>query len=151
MSTKDTGFSAQERAAMKERAAELKAQAKQSGKAAKAAELEAQVLAKIAELPDADRAIAERVHAIVREVAPELAPRTWYGMPAYAKDGKVLCFLKPGGKFDSRYATLGFEDPAALDDGHMWPTSYALTGMTDEVAEQIAELVRRAAGSGAAG
>lgn len=139
-------FSAEERAAMKERAAELKAEARRGSKQTKAAEAEAQVLAKIAELPDADRAIAERVHAIVREVAPDLAPRTWYGMPAYAKDGKVLCFLKPAGKFESRYATLGFEDPAALDDGAMWPTSYALTAVTDEVAETIAALVRRAAG-----
>ncbi|UZN04753.1 iron chaperone [Cellulomonas sp. S1-8] len=139
-------FSAEERAAMKERAAELKAQARRGTAAAKAAEAEAQVLVKIAELPDADRVIAERVHAIVREVAPDLAPRTWYGMPAYAKDGKVLCFLKPAGKFESRYSTLGFEDPAALDDGSMWPTSYALTGVTPEVEATIADLVRRAAG-----
>lgn len=143
--TTDT-FSAEERAAMKERAAELRADARRGSKEAKAAQAEAQLLAKIAELPAHDRAIAERVHAIVREVAPELAPRTWYGMPAYAKDGKVLCFLKPAGKFDSRYATLGFEDPAVLDDGPMWPTSYAITEVTDAVAVTVAELVRRAAG-----
>lgn len=135
-------FSAEERAAMKERAAELRAQARRGSKEAKAADAEAEVVARIAELPAQDRAIAERVHAIVREVAPELAPRTWYGMPAYARSGKVLCFLKPAGKFGSRYTTLGFEDPAALDDGPMWPTSYAITEVTDEVAE----LVRRAAG-----
>lgn len=143
--TTDT-FSAEERAAMKERAAELRADARRGSKETKAAQAEAQLLAKIAELPAHDRAVAERVHAIVREVAPELAPRTWYGMPAYAKDGRVLCFLKPAGKFDSRYATLGFEDPAALDDGPMWPTSYAITEVTDAVAVTVAELVRRAAG-----
>jgi len=142
----DSGrFTAEERSAMKERAAELRAEARRGSAAAKAAEAEAQVLAKIAELPADDRAIAERVHAIVREVAPDLAPRTWYGMPAYAKDGKVLCFLKPAGKFESRYATLGFEDPAALDDGQMWPTSYALTAMTPDVEQALADLIRRAA------
>lgn len=139
-------FTAEERAAMKARAAELRAESRRGSKEAKAAEAEAQVLAKIAELPPEDRAIAERVHTIVREVAPDLAPRTWYGMPAYAKDGKVLCFLKPAGKFESRYATLGFEDPAALDDGPMWPTSYAILEVTEEVAATVADLVRRAAG-----
>ncbi|MBF0686763.1 MAG: DUF1801 domain-containing protein [Cellulomonas sp.] len=139
-------FTAAERAAMKERAAELKAQSVRGGKATKAAQLEAAVVAAIAAMPDGDRAIAERVHAIVQEVAPHLTPRTWYGMPAYARDGKVVCFLKPADKFGSRYATLGFEDPAALDDGAMWPTSYALTWMTEEVAATIAGLVRRAAG-----
>ncbi|MCC2334579.1 iron chaperone [Cellulomonas wangsupingiae] len=144
--TSDPGtFTAEERTAMKERAAELRAESRRGSAAAKAAEAEAQVLAKIAELPAADRVIAERVHAIVREVAPDLTPRTWYGMPAYAKDGKVVCFLKPAGKFESRYATLGFEDPAALDDGPMWPTSYALTAMNEEVERALADLVRRAA------
>lgn len=144
--TNDSGrFTAEERAAMKERAAELRAESRRGSAAAKAAEAEAQVLAKIAELPAADRVIAERVHAIVREVAPDLAPRTWYGMPAYTKDGRVLCFLKPAGKFESRYATFGFEDPAALDEGQMWPTSYALTAMNEEVERALADLVRRAA------
>ncbi|GEA83258.1 MULTISPECIES: iron chaperone [Cellulomonas] len=142
-STTDT-FTADERAAMKERAAELKAQSGRAGKAAKAADLEAEVLAKIAEMPDDDRVIAERIHAIVRAEAPDLAPRTWYGMPAYAKDGKVLCFFKAAAKFKTRYAILGFEEPAALDDGPMWPTSYAVTELTDEVEEAIAALIRRA-------
>ncbi len=139
-------FSAAERAAMKERAAELRAESAAAGKQAKADRLEADVLAKIAEMPPADRALAERFHAVVREHAPHLAPRTWYGMPAYAKDGKVLCFLKPSEKFGSRYVTIGFEDPAALDDGHLWPTSYALTAMTDDEERALAGLVRRAAG-----
>ena len=147
MSTSRTAtFSAAERAAMKERAAELKAQAARGGKAAKAAQAEAEVVAKIAEMPPADRALAERFHALVREHAPHLASRTWYGMPAYAKDGKVLCFLKPSEKFGSRYTTIGFEDPAALDDGPLWPTSYALTEWTDGVESTLADLVRRAAG-----
>ncbi|MBO0921473.1 hypothetical protein J1G42_11610 [Cellulomonas sp. zg-ZUI222] len=139
-------FSAAERAAMKERAAELRADSARGGKQAKADRLEADVLAKIAETPPADRALAERFHALVREHAPHLAPRTWYGMPAYAKDGRVLCFLKPSEKFGSRYTTIGFEDPAALDDGPLWPTSYGLTAWTDGVGRTLADLVRRAAG-----
>lgn len=91
-----------------------------------------------------DRALAERIHAIVTSVAPELAPKTWYGMPAYARDGKVLCFFQPAQKFGSRYATLGFSDPANLDDGPLWPTSYAVTEMTDAAVAQVEELVRRA-------
>ncbi len=142
--SKTDTFTDDERAAMKERAAELRAQSGRGGKAAKAAELEAQVLAKIAEMPDHDRVIAERIHAIVRTEAPELTPRTWYGMPAYAKDGKVLCFFKAAAKFTTRYAILGFEEPAALDDGPMWPTAYAVTELTDEVEKAIAALVRRA-------
>ena len=139
-------FSAAERAAMKERAAELKAESARGTREAKAAQAEAEVVARIAAMPPADRALAERFHALVREQAPQLAPRTWYGMPAYAKDGKVLCFLKPAEKFGSRYVTIGFEDPAALDDGPLWPTSYAITEWTDEVEDALAGLVRRAAG-----
>lgn len=137
--TSSKGFSAEERAAMKERAAELKAAAnKEDG--AKA------VLAKIAEMGDADRALAERVHAIVTATAPDLVPRTWYGMPAYAKDGDVLCFFQSAGKFKSRYATLGFSDQARLDDGAMWPTYYALARITPAEEKTIAALVKRAVG-----
>lgn len=143
--TKTDTFTDDERAAMKERAAELRAQSARGGKAAKAADLESDVLAKIAEMPDADRVLAERIHAIVRAEAPHLTLRTWYGMPAYAKDGKVLCFFKAAAKFKTRYAILGFEEPAALDDGPMWPTAYAVTELTDEVEETIAALIRRAA------
>ncbi|GIG36416.1 iron chaperone [Cellulomonas pakistanensis] len=136
-------FTAEERAAMQERAAEVRAARKRG----KGADAEAEVLAKIAELPDDDRAMAERVHAIVREVAPGLAPRTWYGMPAYGAPKAVL-FFQPGSKFGSRYASLGFNEDARLDDGAMWPTAYALTrvGAAEEAA--IRELVRRAAGEG---
>ncbi|WP_062313332.1 iron chaperone [Demequina rhizosphaerae] len=138
-------FTDEERAAMKETAAERRAAAKRAKSADKAAADLEDVLAKIAEMPDADRALAERVHAIVTRVAPALAPRTWYGMPAYAKDGKVLCFFKPAEKFKSRYATLGFEDVAALDDGAMWATSYALVSLSEDEESAIAELVARAA------
>jgi uncharacterized protein YdhG (YjbR/CyaY superfamily) len=106
---------------------------------------EADALAKITELPEPDRTLAERVHAIVTAAVPELAPRTWYGMPAYAKDGKVLCFFQSGQKFKTRYATLGFRDAANLDDGPMWPTSYALTELTADAEATIVELVKRAA------
>ncbi|TQL04663.1 iron chaperone [Cellulomonas sp. SLBN-39] len=140
------GFTAQERAAMKERAAEVRAQARRGGKAAKAAEQEAEVLAKIAEMPDADRVLAERVHTLVRTHAPELAPRTWYGMPAYARGDKVLCFFQGADKFTARYATLGFNDVATLDDGPMWPTGFALTEITPAVEERLVDLLRRAAG-----
>lgn len=136
------GFSAEERAAMKERAQELKAGAKKAGKA----DGESDVLAKIAELPGPDRAMAERIHAIVTEAAPELSPKTWYGMPGYAKNGKVVCFFQGAGKFKTRYSTLGFNDPATLDEGEMWPVAYALTELTPQVEARIAELVRRAAG-----
>ena len=105
---------------------------------------EADVLAKIAEMSDSDRAMAERIHALVKETAPELAPRTWYGMPAYAKGGKVVCFFQPAQKFKSRYATLGFSDVAKLDDGAMWPTAYALTGLTADEEARIGELVKKA-------
>jgi uncharacterized protein YdhG (YjbR/CyaY superfamily) len=137
---KSNGFTAAEKAAMKERARELKAEAR--GKRARE-EGEADVLAKIAEMGKPDRAMAERIHAIVKETAPELAPRTWYGMPAYSKDSKVVCYFKDAGKFKSRYATFGFNDDANLDDGAMWPTSYALTELTAAGEKKIAALVKK--------
>jgi uncharacterized protein YdhG (YjbR/CyaY superfamily) len=136
-------FSAEERAAMKERAQEVRA-AKRRGRAK--ADAEAELLAKIAEMADEDRAAAEQVHALVREAAPGLEPRTWYGMPAYARDGKVVCFFQPAAKFGARYATLGFAEDARLDDGAMWPTAFALTRITEVEAARIRELVARAAG-----
>jgi uncharacterized protein YdhG (YjbR/CyaY superfamily) len=134
---KQSGFTAEERAAMRERAKELKAE---RGKA----EGESDVLAKIAEMPKADRVIAEQVHAIVKASAPDLSPRTWYGMPAYARDGKVVCFFQSAHKFKSRYATLGFSDRANLDKGDMWPTSFALKGLTAAEEKKIAALVKKA-------
>ena len=131
------GFTAEERAAMRERAKELKAA---RGKA----DGEADVLAKIGEMPKADRVMAERLHAIVKASAPDLAPRTWYGMPAYAKDGKVVCFFQSAQKFKSRYATLGFSDRANLDKGEMWPTSFALKELTPAEEKKIAALVKKA-------
>ncbi|MEU2548117.1 hypothetical protein ABZ618_22205 [Streptomyces roseolus] len=139
--TKNDGFTDDERAAMKERAKELKA-AKARGKAADA---EADLLAKIAEMTGDDRVLAEGVHALVKRVAPELAAKTWYGMPAYAKDGKVVLFFQSAAKFKARYATLGFNDSAALDDGDMWPTAFALTTLTPEVEARIEALVKKAA------
>ncbi|MBO1333252.1 iron chaperone [Streptomyces sp. VRA16 Mangrove soil] len=136
-------FTAEERAAMKERAKEVRASAKR-GKAK--ADPEPEVLAKIAEMDDADRVLAERIHALVKDVAPQLTPRLWYGMPAYAKDGKVLCFFQDARKFKARYATLGFNDVARLDDGTMWPTAFALTELTAEDETRIGELIKRAAG-----
>jgi uncharacterized protein YdhG (YjbR/CyaY superfamily) len=136
------GFTDEERAAMKERSKELKAEAR--GARAKA-DGESDVVAKIAEMPDADRALAERLHAIVKASAPELAPKTWYGMPAYAKNGKVVCFFQSADKFGSRYATLGFSDQANLDDGAMWPTSYAVKELTEAAEAKIAALVKQAA------
>ncbi|NDU77441.1 hypothetical protein GWI34_33205 [Actinomadura sp. DSM 109109] len=138
------GFSDEERAAMKEHAQELKKAARRSPARAKA-DGEQDVLAKIAEMEEADRALALRVHEIVREAAPHLVPRLWYGQPAYSKDGKVLCFFQARAKFKTRYATLGFSDVAALDDGAMWPSAYALAELTAEVEARIAELVERAA------
>ena len=138
------GFTAEERAAMKERAKEIKAEARRGSRADKAAEDESAVLAKIAELPEGDRAMAERLHAVVKASAPDLAPKLWYGMPAYAKDGKVLCFFQSADKFKSRYATFGFDDSANLDDGPMWPTSFALKELTPAEEARIAELVKRA-------
>jgi uncharacterized protein YdhG (YjbR/CyaY superfamily) len=131
-------FTPEERAAMKERARELKA-------AATAADAEREVLAKIAEMRDSDRVMAERVHAIVKATAPFLSPRTWYGMPAYAKDGNVVCFFKCAQKFNTRYATLGFSDKANLDDGSMWPTEFALVKLTADDEARIAALVSQAA------
>ena len=137
------GFTDEERAAMKERAQELKAE-RRRGSRAKKAEGEGDVLAKIAEMPPSDRAMAERVHAIVKASAPDLAPKTWYGMPAYAKDGKVVCFFQSADKFKARYATLGFSDRANLDEGAMWPTSFALRELTAADETRIAELVKQA-------
>ncbi len=137
-------LTAEERAAMKERAAEAKAEKSRRGKPP--VDTEPEVLEKIAEMPDGDRAIAERIHAIVREVAPSLVPRTWYGMPAYARDGKVVCFVQPASKFKARYATLGFNDDARLDDGAMWPTAYAITQLGEAEEALVRELVARAAG-----
>jgi uncharacterized protein YdhG (YjbR/CyaY superfamily) len=136
-------FSDDEKAAMKERAREVKA-SKAKGKEEDG---EADLLEKLAALPDADRRLGERIHAIVKASAPELTSRTWYGQPAYAKDGKVLCFFQPASKFKTRYGTLGFNDVASLDDGTMWPTAFALTAeLTKADEERIAELVKRAAG-----
>jgi uncharacterized protein YdhG (YjbR/CyaY superfamily) len=134
----DTEFTSEERAAMKERTRELKAA--RSNKT----DGESAVLAKIAEMAESDRVMAERVHALVRAVAPGLSPRTWYGMPAYARDGKVVCFFQGAQKFKTRYATLGFSDHANLDEGDMWPTAFALTEWTPAVEAKISELVQRA-------
>jgi uncharacterized protein YdhG (YjbR/CyaY superfamily) len=135
---KDKGFSAEEKAAMKERARELKA-------AASKEEAEKQVLAKIADMPEEDRVLAERIHAIVKANAPSLSPKTWYGMPAYAnEDGKVVCFFKAAATYNSRYATLGFEDAAKIDEGHMWTTSFAVIKLTASEEARIAELVKKA-------
>jgi uncharacterized protein YdhG (YjbR/CyaY superfamily) len=138
------GFTAEERAAMKDHAQEQKKAARRGSRADKAAEAERDVLAKIAEMPDSDRIMAERVHAVVKANAPVLAPKLWYGMPAYALDGKVVCFIQSAAKFKSRYATLGFNDPAKLDEGTMWPTAFALTEVTDEAEARIAALVKQA-------
>ncbi len=135
------GFSEEERAAMKDHAQELK---KAARRGSKQVDLEPDVLAKIAEMEGPDRELAERIHAIVKANAPELTPRLWYGMPAYAKDGKVLCFFQPALKFKSRYATLGFNDVANLDDGTMWPAAYALTDLGPDEEAQIAALMKKA-------
>ena len=136
------GFTAEERAAMKERAAELRAEGKKGAK--KADGLQA-VLDRIAGMAPEDRALAERVHAAVTATAPDLSPKTWYGMPAYADvDGKVVVFFQDAGKFSARYSTLGFNDTANLDDGDLWPVSFALTGWTPAVEKQVVELVKAA-------
>lgn len=137
------GFTAEERAAMKERARELKAEARASKDRATG---ESAVLAKIAEMPEPDRAMAQRLHEIITANAPALAPKTWYGMPAYARDGVVVCFFQSAQKFNVRYATLGFTDAAHLDEGAMWPVAFALTELTATEEEKIAALVRKAAG-----
>lgn len=139
------GFSAEERAAMKARAAELKSGSTRRTKADRLAEDVQKAVDAIAALPEDDRVIAGRIHAIVAEAAPQLAAKTWYGMPAYALDDKVLCFFQPASKFGARYGTFGFNDVAALDDGAMWPTAFAVTQLTPQVEETIADLVRRAA------
>jgi uncharacterized protein YdhG (YjbR/CyaY superfamily) len=134
---KSQGFTAAERAAMRERAQELKAEARK-------ADGEKALLAKIAGMPEPDRVMAERLHAIVKASAPDLSPKTWYGMPAYARDGKVVCFFQSAARFDSRYATFGFSDTANLDDGAMWPTSFALKKLTAADEKKIAALVKKA-------
>jgi uncharacterized protein YdhG (YjbR/CyaY superfamily) len=141
--TRSEGFTDEERAAMKERAQELKAEARRGPRARKE-DGERDVLAKIAEMPEPDRAMAERLHAIVKASAPALAPKTWYGMPAYARDGKVVCFFQSAHKFNARYATFGFNDTANLDDGAMWPTSFALKELTAAEEAKIAALVKQA-------
>lgn len=136
-SKKAQGFTAEERAAMKERARELKAEAEK-------ADGESAVLAKIAEMPEPERTLATRLHALIKASAPGLAPKTWYGMPAYAREGKIVCFFQSADKFKSRYATLGFSDEARLDDGAMWPTSFALKALTPAEEARINALVRQA-------
>jgi uncharacterized protein YdhG (YjbR/CyaY superfamily) len=139
--SKTTGFTAAEKAAMKARAKELKAEERANKNRA---EGERDLLAAIAAMKEPDRVIAERLHAIVQANAPDLWAKTWYGMPAYARDGKVVCFFKSAGKFNSRYATFGFEEAANLDQGAMWPTSYALTELTPTDEKKIAALVKKA-------
>jgi uncharacterized protein YdhG (YjbR/CyaY superfamily) len=137
------GFTAEERAAMKERVQELKAESRRGSKKGKA-DGEGDVLAKIAEMKGSDRAMAKRIHEIVKATAPDLSPRTWYGMPAYAKDGKVVCFFQSAAKFKARYATFGFNDSANLDQGAMWPTAFALKELNAAGERKIAALVKRA-------
>lgn len=146
--TKDTkntkkaeGFSAEEKAAMKERARELKAEERVNRDRAAG---EADLLAKIAEMPEPDRSMAQRIHEIVTASAPDLMPKTWYGMPAYARDGKVVCYFQSAAKFDARYATFGFNDTANIDDGAMWPTSFGLKELTAKEEARISELVKKA-------
>ena len=134
----NTGFTPEEQAAMKERAAETK-----RPRGSKT-DPEAEVLAKIAELPQPERNMAEKLHTIIKNAAPSLTPKTWYGMPAYALNGKVVCFFQSASKFKTRYATLGFNDTAKLDDGRLWPTAYALAELTPEVEKKIVELVKKA-------
>ncbi|MDI3339844.1 MAG: DUF1801 domain-containing protein [Sphaerobacter sp.] len=141
--TESQAFTEEERAAMRERAQEQKAAARRGSRASKA-DGERDVLAKIAEMAEPDRTMAERLHAIIKASAPDLSPRTWYGMPAYAKDGKVVCFFQSAGKFKTRYATLGFNDSAHLDEGNMWPTAFALKELTDAEEERISALVQKA-------
>jgi hypothetical protein len=136
-SKKSTGFTADERAAMKERARELKAEAEK-------ADGESAVLAKIAEMQGSDRTMAKRLHEIIKASAPELSPKTWYGMPAYARDGKIICFFQSAQKFQARYATLGFNDGANLDEGSMWPTAFALKELTAAEEARISALVKKA-------
>lgn len=142
--TQTEGFSEEERRAMKERADEVKAARRGSRRSSKG-DGERDLLARLAEMPDADRTLGERLHALIRASAPDLSPRLWYGMPAYAnEEGKVVCFFQAASKFNTRYATLGFSDTASLDDGAMWPTAFALKEMTDAEASQIEALVKKA-------
>jgi uncharacterized protein YdhG (YjbR/CyaY superfamily) len=137
------GFTDEERAAMRERAQEVKQEARRGSRAGKA-DGESDVLAKIAEMPEPDRAMAERLHAVIKASAPALSPRTWYGMPAYAKDGKVVCFFQSAHKFKSRYASFGFNDKANLDEGAMWPVAFALKELTAAEEARIGALVKKA-------
>ena len=139
--SKEGGFTADEKAAMRERAREAKAEARRGSDRAAG---EKDLLAKIAEMPDADRVMAEKFHSIVTATAPDLAPKTWYGMPAYARDGKLICFFQAAAKFKARYATFGFEENANLDDGDMWPTSFALRKLGPAEEARIVELVKKA-------
>lgn len=141
MTKSKSGFTAEERAAMKERAKELKAEERASKNRA---EGESNVLAKIAEMSDSERVIAQRLHEIITTNAPVLAPKLWYGMPAYAKEDKIVCFFQSADKFGTRYATLGFNDSATLDEGALWPVAYGLTKLGDAEAEKIASLIKRA-------
>ncbi|MBV9367883.1 MAG: DUF1801 domain-containing protein [Solirubrobacterales bacterium] len=141
--TTSNRFTAEERAAIRERAREVKGPGRRGARAGEA-DGESEVLAKIAEMQDSDRAMAERLHAIVKASAPGLAPRTWYGMPAYAKDGNVVCFFQSGQKFKTRYATFGFSDKANLDEGEMWPNAFAIKEMTADVEARIGALVKKA-------
>jgi uncharacterized protein YdhG (YjbR/CyaY superfamily) len=138
---KSDGFTAEEKAAMKERAKELKAEARANKKRE---EGEKDLLEKVTEMPESDRAMAERIHELVTENAPNLWPKTWYGMPAYARDGKVVCFFQAASKFGARYATFGFNDTANLDEGAMWPTSFALKKLTADAEKKIVALVKKA-------
>lgn len=140
--TKDKGFTESEKSAMKDRARELKAEQRMNSDRVAG---EKAVLDRIAKMPEPDRSMAKRIHGIVTETAPELMPKTWYGMPAYAKDGKVLCFFQDAKKFEARYASLGFSDTANLDEGNMWPTSFALTKLTSAEEAKISALVKKAA------
>ena len=138
MATKNSeGFTAEEKAAMRQRAKELKAEQEK-------ADGESEVLAKLAEMTESDRALGERLHALIKASAPALSPKTWYGMPAYAKEGKVVCFFQSAGKFKARYATFGFNDTANLDQGAMWPTAFALTELTATEEAKIGKLVKKA-------
>ena len=141
---KTVGFTDAERSAIKERSQELKVESRRGQQGAKK-DGESDLLAKIAEMPEPDRAMAERVHEIVRTSAPDLSPKTWYGMPAYAKEGKVVCFFQSADKFKARYATFGFNDTANLDEGAMWPTAFALKELTAAAEAEIAALVKKAA------
>jgi len=137
------GFTAEERAAMKDRAQELKAAGRRGSRAGKA-DGESELLAKLAEMNEPDRVLGERLHAIITATAPSLTPKTWYGMPAYAQDGKIICFFQSAQKFNSRYAMLGFSDKANLDDGAMWPVYYALAELTADTEARIVALVKQA-------